>query len=177
LQLGEDSEKKKAKKVALSFGPKHAPISTQIDLNNITPELAQRIICFPLFIGESKGEKITASVGRFGPYLKKIDEFRSIPKDKDILTITLAEAEEIFATEKKGRGRKKTILKELGNDPDTSKPVQIIDGPYGPYISNGSKVFAPVPKETKPEDVTLEQALQMIKEKQGSKKKKRTKAS
>ena len=172
LQLGEDGETK-AKKSALTYGPKHLPISPSLDLNNITPEQAKKIISFPLTIGESQGEKIIASVGRFGPYLKRDDDFRSIPKDKDILNITLTEAEEIFAQEKKGRGRKSKIIKELGADPDTGKPVQVLEGPYGPYVSNGTRVFATVPKDAKPEDVTLSQALDLINKKIANKKKKK----
>jgi DNA topoisomerase-1 len=181
LQLGEDEDPstssgraKKAKKSALTYGPKHIPISSSIDIENLTEDQAKKIISFPLDIGESSGEKITASVGRFGPYLKKGDDFRSIPKDKDILTITLREAEEIFAQEKKGRGRRaKKVLKELGKEPKTGEPVQVLDGPYGPYISNGTRTFAPVPEGVKPEDVTLEQALKLIEEKKNKKAKKK----
>ncbi len=173
LQLGEDEGGKKAKKSALTYGPKHLPISSSINIDNITQEQALKIISFPLNIGESAGEKITASVGRFGPYLKKGDDFRSIPRDKDILNITLAEAEAIFAQEKKSRNKKSTVLKDLGSDPKTSKPVQILDGPYGPYISNGTRTFVPIPKDAKPEDITLTQALQLIQEKKEWKKKKK----
>lgn len=172
LQLGEDAEKKKAKKVALSYGPKHLPISQTINLDSVTPELARKIISFPLNIGESNGEKIIASVGKFGPYLKKGDDFRSIPKEKDILTISLAEAEEIYAQEKKGRRRKSTVLKEFGPDPDTNKPIQALEGPYGPYISNGTRIFASVPKDANLEKMTLAEALGLLKQKKG---KKRTK--
>jgi len=180
LQLGEDpaspkdsaGQVKKAKKSALTYGPKHIPISASIDIDNLTKEEAIKIISFPLTIGKSGEHIITASVGRFGPYLKKDGEFRSIPKDKDILTITLEEAEEIFAQEKKGRGRRKaTVLKELGEDPATKKPIQVLDGQYGPYISNGTRTFASVPKDIKPEDITLEQALELMKEKKSKKKK------
>ena len=172
LQLGEDEETKKAKKVSLSYGPKKLPIGASLDIDNVTKEQATKIISFPLNIGEINGVKVTASVGRFGPYLKKDDDFRSIPKDKDILTLTLEDAKEIYAQEKKGRGKRKTkILKELGEEPKTSKPVQILDGPYGPYISNGTRTFAPVPKDTNIEDITLAQALELIKEKKGKKKK------
>ncbi|MDP2692958.1 MAG: type I DNA topoisomerase [bacterium] len=180
LQLGEDEDpstssgeaKKKAKKVSLTYGPKKLPIGASLDIDNITPELAKKIISFPLQIGIIDGVTVIASVGKFGPYLKKEDDFRSIPKDKDILTITLDEAKELYAQEKKGRGRRKAkILKELGEEPKTKKPVQVLDGPYGPYISNGPRTFAPLPKDIEPKDVTLEQALQLIKDKKANKKK------
>ena len=173
LQLGEDAEKKKAKKVALSYGPKHLPISKTININAITPDLARKIISFPLNIGESNGEKIIASVGKFGPYLKKADDFRSIPKEKDILTITLAEAEEIYAQEKKSRRRKTTVLKEFGLDPDTKKPLQALEGQYGPYLSNGTRTFASIPKDTNLDEMTLAQAIDLLKQKKGKKKTKK----
>lgn len=170
LQLGEDEEKKKAKKMALTYGPKHVPISTQVNIDAVTPELAMKIVHFPLTIGESNGEKIIASVGKFGPYLKKGDDFRSIPKEKDILTITLAEAEEIYAQEKKTRSRKSKVLKDFGIDPTTSKPIQALEGPYGPYVSNGTRTFASIPKDTKIEEMTMEQALDLLKQRKGKKK-------
>lgn len=173
LQLGEDIEKKKAKKVALSYGPKHLPISQTININAITPDLARKVISFPLNIGESNGEKIIASVGKFGPYLKKGDDYRSIPKEKDILTITLAEAEEIYAQEKKSRRRKSTVLKEFGLDPDTGKPIQALEGPYGPYVSNGTRTFASVPKDTVLEKMTLAEAMDLLKQKKGKKRSKK----
>ncbi|OGH77798.1 MAG: DNA topoisomerase I [Candidatus Magasanikbacteria bacterium RIFOXYC2_FULL_40_16] len=174
LQLGEDDEKKKAKKVSLTYGPKKLPIGASVNIDNINAEQAKKIISFPLNIGEIDGGKITASVGRFGPYLKKGEDYRSIPKDKDILTITLEEAKELYAQEKKTRTRKKaSILKELGEDPKTKKSIQVLDGPYGPYISNGTRTFAPIPKDTQPEEMTLELALRLIEEKKAKKKKKK----
>ena len=139
----------------------------------VDEETARKIISLPREVGEIDEENVVASIGRFGPYLKKGTDFRSIPKDKDLFDITLQEAKEIYAQEKKGRGaRSKKVLKELGADPKTEKPVQVLDGRYGPYVSNGTRTFASLPKDTKPEDVTLGQALEWIKEKKSKKKKK-----
>jgi DNA topoisomerase-1 len=125
-------------------------------------------------VGESSGEKIIASIGRFGPYIKKGDDFRSIPKDKDLFLITLSEAEAIFAEEKKGRGgrKKATILKDFGIDTGTGKPIQILDGKYGPYVSNGTKTFASVPKEMNIEEITLDKAKELLANKKSKRKKK-----
>ena len=98
---------------------------------------------------------------------KKI--LRSVAEREDI-RITIDEAKVLFAQEKKGSRRKKTILKELGPDPKTEKPVLILDGRYGPYISNGTRTFVSIPKDTKPEELTLEKALELIKDKKGKKK-------
>lgn len=65
-------------------------------------------------------------------------------------------------------------MKEVGRDPETDKPVQVLEGRFGPYISNGTRTFASLPKEIKPEEVTLEQALTWIAEKK-TKKRSRTK--
>jgi DNA topoisomerase I len=178
LQLGEDGDEtfengkpKKSKKVSLTYGPKKLPLSPSVDVNNLTNEDALKIITLPKELGEIDGVKVTASVGRFGPYVKRDDDYRSVPKDTDILEITLEQAKELFAQEKKGRGKRKaTILKELGVDPKSEKKIQVLDGKYGPYISNGSRNFASVPKDIKPEDVTIEQAIQWIKDKKKSKK-------
>ncbi len=177
LQLGEDDKdsKKKAKKVALTFGPKHAPISAGIDPNTLTIEQAKMVISLPRILGESNGLPVTATIGRFGPYLKRGDDFRSIPKDNDLFSITLPEAEAIFATEKKGRGgrAKATVLKDLGVDPKTEKPIQLLDGRYGPYISNGTRTFISLPKEMTQEELTLEKALDLLASKKPATKRRR----
>ena len=181
LQLGEDGDDtfqngkpKKAKKIGLTYGPKHTPLTHTMDITNLSLEDARRLIALPRTLGEIDGEPVIATNGRFGPYLKKDDDFRSIPKDKDLMTITLEEAREIYAEEKRGR-RTKKVLKALGTDPKTDKPVEILDGKYGPYVSNGTRTFASLPEHTKPEDMTLEKALELLAEKKGKKKKKGTK--
>lgn len=181
LQLGEDGDDtfangkpKKAKKVALSYGPKRTPLSASIDPMALSAEDAIRVMSLPRTLGEIDGVAVTASIGRFGPYLKRDDDFRSLPKDHDLLTVTLEEAQVIFAQEKKTRGRKKaTVLKELGEDPKSKKTVQVLDGRYGPYVSNGTRTFASLPKDTDPEMVTLEQALGWIAEKKAGKRKRK----
>ena len=174
LQLGEDEGKDKAKKMSLTYGPKQIPISQTINQDTISLPQALQIISLPRVLGEEGGEKISASVGRFGPYVKKGDEFRSVPKNMDVLTITLEEARVLLAQEKTGNRRKKTtVIKELGSDPASGKPVQVLDGRYGPYIANGTRVFVSVPKETEPEAVTLAQALEWIEAKKKKKKAKK----
>ncbi len=178
LQVGEDGDEtfangkpKKAKKVALTYGPKRTPISQSIDIENLSKTDAKAVVALPKELGEIDGEKVVTSVGRFGPYVKRVDDFRSVPKEMDVLKITIDEAKELFAQEKKGRGRRtKKVLKAVGKDPKTDKPVEVLDGRYGPYISNGTRTFASLPKDLKPEDVTLEKALELIKEKKSKKK-------
>ncbi len=177
LQLGEDGDEtfkngkpKKSKKVALTWGPKRTPIADYIDPVSLSVENAKKVIALPREVGEIDGEMVITTIGRFGPYLKKGDDFRTVPKEEDLFTITLETAKEIYAQPKKGRGgRVKKVLKELGKDPKTEKPVEVLDGKYGPYVSNGTKTYASLPKDTKPEDVTLKQALEWIKDKKKKK--------
>ncbi len=166
IQLGEDTKEKKAKKISTAFGPKLVPVSPTLH-NPPTIEDALLLLALPRTLGALDSEDVSVSIGRFGPYIKKGSEFRSIPKEKDILTITLAEAEEILKSEKKGGRKSAQILKELGTSPTTKKPVKIMSGRFGPYITDGSKIFASVPKESTPEAITLEEALDLLAAKKG----------
>lgn len=185
LQIGEDGARgaennpaQKIKRVALTYGPKRTPISRSIDIHNLAADDALKIIALPRTLGKSRGETITAMVGRFGPYLKKGQASRSLPKDKDILTLTLQEAESIMdAAPAKRRAGGAAVLKELGADPETGRAVQVLDGRYGPYVSNGTRIFVSVPEAIKPADVTLEQAQEWLKKKKEKKTKRKTRRS
>ena len=177
LQLGEDGDEtfksgkaKKSKKVALTWGPKRTPIAEGIDPLSLSEADAKKVMTLPRSLGKIDGVEVIANIGRFGPYLKKDDDFRSLHKEFSLFTVTLADAEKIYAEPKKGRGgRVKKVLKDLGKDPKTEKPIEVLDGKYGPYISNGTKTFVSLPENTKPEDMTLEKALELIKEKKKKK--------
>lgn len=174
LQIGEDESDHKAPKISLTYGPKRLPVSPRINPNQLTWQEALQVITLPRTLGELGGEAVVTHVGRFGPYVKKGDDFRSLHKDQDVLTITLAEAQALLSEEKRGRRRMTSrVVKELGHDPSTGKPLQILEGRYGPYISNGTKIYASVPKDTDVNTITTEQALDRLKEKMERKKKKR----
>ncbi|MBP6085257.1 type I DNA topoisomerase [Candidatus Gracilibacteria bacterium] len=172
LQLGEDDKaaKTKAKKVSLAYGPKLVPVSANLH-NPPTVEEALQLLSLPRTVGTDNGETVTASIGRFGPYIKKATEFRSIPKEYDLLTLTLDDALTILKMEKTGRRQGSQSLRELGISPETKKPVKIMEGRFGPYITDGSKVFASVPKGSSIEEITLEEAIELIQLKQGKPKK------
>ncbi len=181
LQIGEDDhedKKKKAKKIGLTYGPKRMPISPSLDLARLTPANVEHLLLLPRTLGDKDGVPVIVSVGRFGPYIKCADDFRSIPKTLDILTMTLADALAILATEKTSRRRKAaTVLKELGNDPESGKPIQLLDGRYGPYISNGTRTFVSLSKEETAETLTLVSALELLATKAKTKGKKRSRRS
>ncbi len=166
LQLGEDQGKEKAKKVSTAFGPKQTPVSPSLH-NPPTLEEALQLLALPKVIGQYQDQDVSVGMGRFGPYVKHGSNFRSITAEQDLLTISLADAITLLQTEKKAGRAGSQALKELGLSPTTKKPVKVMAGRFGPYITDGSKVFASVPKDSTPEDITLEEALDLLAAKQG----------
>ena len=127
------------------------------------------------------GNKIQAGLGRFGPYIvhKKggedgKDDYRSIraSSEDDVLTIPLERALEMLAEPKRGRGRrgsKKKPMRELGDHPTDKEPLNIYDGPYGPYIKYKRKNIS-IPDGDSAEELTLERAVELIAAKSSSRK-------
>src|SRR5690606_12077741 len=112
------------------------------------------------------GEEITAQNGRYGPYLKKGSDSRSLSSEEQIFEITLEEALKIYA-EPKRRGRQaaaKPPLKELGEDPVSGKPIVVKDGRFGPYVTDG-EYNASLRKSDTVEDLTPERAAELLAEK------------
>lgn len=175
VQLGDVTEENpKPKRSSLPRGKK---------MEDVDLEMALGLLSLPRQLGEhpEKGGKITAAVGRFGPFVvhdlgKDGKDYRSVKAPDDVVTITLERALELLAQPKARRGRAASkALKSLGKHPDDEKPVEIFDGPYGHYVKHG-KTNASIPKEIKHEDVTLEQALEWLGAKSKTKPKKKTKA-
>jgi DNA topoisomerase-1 len=109
------------------------------------------------------GTEIIASPGRFGPYLKKGDDTRSLPSEDSLLTVTLEEANEIFAQPKRGRGRgAPEALAELGAHPESGAPIKLLAGRYGPYVTDGT-TNASIPKGVDPAAFTLDEAVALLK--------------
>lgn len=152
--------------------PRFAGLRPGQKMSEISLELALELFKLPRDLGNSpEGEKISANIGRFGPYVRYDDKFVSI-KDDDPYTITLSRALEVVAEKKQADANK--IIKQF-QDTD----VQILRGRYGPYITDGTK-NARVPKDTEPENLTLEECQTLIAKappprSRGSKKKKTTK--
>jgi DNA topoisomerase I len=114
----------------------------------------------------NSGEEITAQNGRYGPYLKKGTDSRSLAKEEDIFTVTLDEALKLYA-EPKRRGRQAAAatppLKELGNDPASGKPMVVKEGRWGPYVTDG-EVNASLRKADSVETLTDERAAELLAE-------------
>jgi DNA topoisomerase-1 len=155
VQLGQGDESEKPKRVSLPKGLAPA---------EVTLDQAVKLLALPREIGvhPADGKKIVAAIGRFGPYIKHGDEFRSVRGDDDVLTIGINRAVSLLAEPKKGGGRRTpTPLRVLGNHPADNAPVNLFSGRYGPYVSHGG-VNATLPRDIEPETVTIEQALELL---------------
>ena len=127
---------------------------------------ALQLLSLPRVLGvhpESK-EPVLAGQGRFGPYVKHGEEFRSLEDGDDLFTIELARALDLFAAPKRSRRRQsaaRTVLKELGAHPGSNAPIKLLEGRYGPYVTDGT-TNASLPKGQAPESLTLKEAADLI---------------
>jgi len=103
------------------------------------------------------GKKVIVNIGRFGPYIGHDGKFKSIPRSDSIFDIRLDRAVELLAQARDGN----TVLRTLGDHPDDKASVEICSGRYGPYARHG-KINATLPKGVSPDEITLEEALELI---------------
>jgi DNA topoisomerase-1 len=112
-----------------------------MDLETVTLEDALRLLSLPRVVGAdpNTGEEITAQNGRYGPYLKRGADSRSLATEEQMFDITLDEALKIYSEPKRRAGQRASTppLRELGTDPATDKPMVIKDGRFGPYVTDG----------------------------------------
>lgn len=135
--------------------PDFAPIPRGTDMNDVTLEQALELLKLPRTVGETEdGETITANFGRFGPYVKFGSTYVSI-KDDDPRTITLDTARELIKLKIEEDAKKN--IKEF-----SSSGIKVLNGRYGPYIKDGKKNVK-IPKDIEPEEITEEQAKELIK--------------
>jgi len=130
----------------------------------VTPEIALKLIALPKDLGKhpESGDMVKSDIGRYGPYIRCGKTTRSVIVPDSILDLSLNRAVEILATEKAKAGAR--VIKELGIDPKTQMAIEIKDGRYGAYVTDG-KINATLPKETTSDEVTLDIALQFIADK------------
>ncbi len=132
-----------AKKGKKPTGPKPrtGSLLRSMDLETVTLDDALRLLSLPRTVGvdPANGEEITAQNGRYGPYLKRGTDSRSLASEEQMFTITLDEALKIYAEPKRrgGQGAATPPLRELGSDPVSGKPMVIKDGRFGPYVTDG----------------------------------------
>lgn len=148
--------------------PRTGSLFKSMSLDTVTLDDALKLLSLPRVVGKDPetGAEITAQNGRYGPYLKKGTDSRSLADESQIFTVTLEEAVKIYAEPKK-RGRSAAAappLRELGNDPVSGKPMVIKDGRFGPYVTDG-EANASLRKTDSVETITDERAAELLAEK------------
>lgn len=163
VAAGEEAAAKSAKAPA----PRRASIPATIDPEGITLEQALTLLALPRTLGRdhATGEEIVANNGRFGPYVQRGKEFRSLTDGDDVYTIGIERALELLAQPRKGFQRAAAqVLKVLGSHPQSGAPVEVKSGRYGPYVTDGT-TNATLPKGMKPEEFSLEAAVALLAQK------------
>ncbi len=161
-----------AKKRALAARPKPrtASLLKSMTLQSVTLDDALMLLSLPRVVGTdpATGEEITAQNGRYGPYLKRGTDSRTLASEELMFTVTLEEALAIYAQPKRGRGATATPpLKELGVDPTSGKPIVVKEGRFGAYITDG-ETNRTLPRDVTLEELTHEQAVEILAEKRAA---------
>merc|ERR1712078_578440 len=168
LEYLEDKSLKKAP------NPKRTSLPKNLKPENLTFEEALGLIQLSRLLGEHpEGGRVQSSLGRFGPYVvwSKTDgekDYRSIKGDDDVLKVSLERALELLSVPKRGRGGR-TALKEFGIPEGEKEPIQLFNGPYGLYVKQG-KVNASLPEGKNSENISIEEAIELLAAKKSSKK-------
>ncbi len=144
--------------------PRTASLFKDMDPATVTIEDVLPLLALPRQVGldPESDEPILAYNGKFGPYLKKGTDSRSLETEPQLLSVTLEEALRIFAEPKRrGRAAAKGPLREMGPDPDSQKPIVVKDGRFGPYVTDG-ETNASLRKGDSVEELTLERAVELL---------------
>ncbi|MEV6480966.1 type I DNA topoisomerase [Streptomyces sp. NPDC051576] len=146
--------------------PRTASLFKSMSLDTVTLADALKLMSLPRVVGkDAEGVEITAQNGRYGPYLKKGTDSRSLQTEDQLFTITLEEALEIYSQPKqRGRAAAKPPLKELGVDPVSEKPVVVKDGRFGPYVTDG-ETNATLRSGDSVEEISPERGYELLAEK------------
>jgi DNA topoisomerase-1 len=147
-----------------SAKPRTGSLLKSMSLDTVTLDDALKLLSLPRTLGELDGEQVTVQNGRYGPYVKKGTDSRSLESEDQMFTLTLAEAKELFA-QPKTRGRRTGAatppLRELGEDPATGKPMVIKDGRFGPYVTDG-ETNASLRKGDEVAAITVQRAAELL---------------
>lgn len=155
IQLGEPVEKEK---------PKRSSIPKGMSPDDIDFERALKLLALPREIGAhpEDGNPITVAIGRYGPYISHNKNFASIKDPEDIFTIGINRAVDLLAENAAKRGKTSEPIKDLGEHPDGDGNILVMDGRYGPYVKY-NRINATIPKDKNPKDITVEEAVELIK--------------
>jgi DNA topoisomerase I len=150
--------------------PRTSSLFSTMDPAALTFEQALELLRIPRTVGQDpdSGEDVVAHNGKFGPYLKKGTDTRSLASEDQLLTVTLPEAQALFAQPKQRRGRTAAPpLREMGTDPATELPVVLKDGRFGPYVTDGT-TNASLRKGDEVESLTMERASELLAERRAA---------
>ncbi|MGH3707049.1 MAG: type I DNA topoisomerase [Pseudonocardiaceae bacterium] len=164
-----EPDKGAKKSAAKKPKPRTGSLFKSMSLETVSLDDALRLLSLPRVVGTDPdtGQEITAQNGRYGPYLKRGTDSRSLTDEEQLFTITLDEACKVYA-EPKRRGRQaaaKPPLRELDSDPVTGKPMVVKEGRFGPYVTDGEGVNASLRKGDSVETLTAERAAELLAEK------------
>jgi DNA topoisomerase-1 len=149
VQLGDGNDGEKPKRVSLPKG---------MELDDISLNYGLLLLSLPRTLGKDPktGKDVTVGIGRYGPYVHRGGTYRNLKTPALLFEMTLEQALELLAT-KAGR----EVIKELGPHPESGKDLQILNGRYGPYVTDGT-LNASIPKTMDPEEVDLDDALDLL---------------
>jgi DNA topoisomerase-1 len=156
IQLGEADEGSKVK-------PRRASLFKDMSLDELSMDTALRLLSLPRTVGtDPDGVDIVALNGRYGPYIQRGSDRRSLDSEDQLFTLTVDEALQLLAEPPRRRGQQASgPLKELGPDPVSGKPVTVRTGRYGPYVTDG-EVNASLRQGDSPETITIERAAELL---------------
>ena len=154
---------KRGARKAATPKPRTASLFKSMQPEEVDLDTALKLLDLPRVVGvdPESGEEITAQNGRYGPYLKKAADTRTLPSEDAIFEIDLPGALELFAQPKYGARRASSALKEFDADPVSGKPVKVKDGRFGPYVTDGT-TNATIPRGESVEDITFERAIELL---------------
>ncbi len=161
LQLGPDGEKGGEK-------PKRASIPKGWVIEDLDLEAALKLLALPREIGihPETGKPIVAGIGRYGPFVENAGKYANLDSVDEVFTVGANRAISLLAEKKSGRGRMSaSVVAELGEHPSLGGPITVRSGRYGPYV-NHAKTNATLPRNLKPEDVKLDQAVELLAERE-----------
>ena len=145
--------------------PKRGSIPKSWPVDQVDLAQALKLLNLPREVGPhpEDGKMITAAIGRYGPYVHHEKTYANLPSIEDVFEVGLNRAVDLLADKraKKGGRAGAVVLKDLGEHPETGKPMQVLDGRYGPYVKH-EKTNATLPRGTDPQTVTVEQAVEWI---------------
>src|SRR5476651_291607 len=163
VQLGEMPEKGSKEK------PKRSSLTGTLTESTVTLEEALKLLELPRDLGADpeSGEVIVAGLGRFGPYIKKGDDYRSLEESDDLFTVDLARALALLAAPKRSaRQAQKRVIRKI-DVPNSATPLQVLEGRFGPYVTDG-ETNASIPKGLDPATISLEEAQGLLEARRGA---------